>query len=65
MIMKPLVYKTPEGRVLQATTAHPHSMPWVGQKAIGLPLPEGLKGPLVVEEVHGDGSGYVAVVKAI
>lgn len=58
---KKLVYQTGDGRVIYQTTAHPDKMPWVGQRAL-IPSKDG---PLVVEQVHGDRSGYTAVVGAL
>lgn len=60
---KILVYQTRDGFVLHKTSMPPYNMPWVGQRAT-IPLPASLAGPLFVEEVHGDKSGYVVVLGA-
>lgn len=61
MILQKLTYKTTDGAVLHKTEAHPHSMPWVGQR----PIFPGAPGPLVVEKVYGDRTGYVVEVGAL
>lgn len=58
-MMKKLTYQTEDGCVVYVTAEHPHSMPWVGQRAL---IPHPGRRRLVVEQIHGGTDGYVAVV---